>query len=234
MKTRLQNPLLPPDFSTQLQNAMLLDTIKGLKSISEKIVPVITYHPENKRNIFEKLIIDPLNQDDSKFISSLQFVPQSGERFSDRFKNAIKYVFHDLKLESMIIIGSDTPHIQPSLLQTVIRLLQSNPRNSALGPSQEGGFYLLGHNKPYHEEIGTIFHTKGLYQELGNAMDLLLSVSNVHILPEVTDVDHFEDLTIVRSIINLLSLNFRKGKDVYLPEHTFNLINSLNDNIWNS
>ena len=213
---------------------MLLDTIKVLTFIPEKIIPVIMYHPENKKNLLKKLIIDPLIQDDSKFASSLNFIPQIGIEFVDRFKNAFKHIFQELNLSSALIIGSDTPHLQPSLLETSIKLLQSDHHNSVLGPSQEGGFYLLGHNRPYIDEIGTIFQQKNAYQELGNAMNLLLSSSDVHILPEVTDIDHFEDLKTVRSIINILSLNFTHGKDVYVPKHTLNLICSLDENIWKS
>ena len=232
VKTRLQHPLFSPDFPSQLQVAMLLDTIKGLKFIPEKFVPVITYYPEHAKLTFEKLIIDPLIQENSGFVSSLHFVPQVGKKFTDRFKNAFKYAFQDLKLFSALIIGSDTPHIQPSLLQTAIHILQANSQNSVLGPSQEGGFYLLGHNEPYLENIDSIFQQNNSFKELGNAMDLLLNVTDVHILPEVTDVDQFEDLKTVRTIIKILSLNYERGKIDCFPEHTFKLINSVAPNIW--
>ena len=111
MKTRIHNSRLSPDFSEQLQTAMLLDTIKGLTFIPEKIIPVIMYHPENKKNLLKKLIIDPLIQDDSKFASSLNFIPQIGIEFVDRFKNAFKHIFQELNLSSALIIGSDTPHL---------------------------------------------------------------------------------------------------------------------------
>ncbi|MHA1207418.1 MAG: DUF2064 domain-containing protein, partial [Candidatus Hodarchaeales archaeon] len=103
---------------------MLIDTIKGLKFIPEEFVPIITYYPENEKKTLEKLIIEPLMQDDSEFVSSLNFIPQVGNNFVDRFENAFKYVFKDLNLKSALIIGSDTPHIQPSLLQDAIQILQ--------------------------------------------------------------------------------------------------------------
>ncbi len=234
VKTRIQQPLLSPEFPSILQTAMLLDTIKGLKFIPEKISPVVTYHPEQAKSTFEKLIIKPLVKDDPKFVSTLKFVPQSGETFTDRFHNSFQHVFHNLKLSSALIIGSDTPHLQPTLLQTAIKILQSDPLRSVLGPSQNQGFYLLGHNVPSIDGIGQIFEENSPYGELGNAMDLLLNYTNVHILPEVSDIDEFEDLKSVASIIRLLSLNYERGKEVYLPEHTFNLINTLDTTIWDS
>jgi glycosyltransferase A (GT-A) superfamily protein (DUF2064 family) len=232
VKTRLQNPHLPPDFAFRLQTAMLLDTISVLKYILGEIVPVITYHPKNRFDELKTIIIEPLKEDSSNLISSLHFVPQDGESFIDRFKNAFKYVFNDLNLNSAFILGSDTPHIQPSILQSCIQLLTSNQLNSVLGPSQRGGFYLLGHNGPYNYGIGEIFDRNSLYQELGAAMDFLIGFSNVNILPEVTDIDLFEDLKTVRSILHLLSLINDRGNTIHFPKHTYELINSLDDRIW--
>ena len=234
VKTRLQHPQFSPEFPSQLQTAMLLDTILVLRFLPETVVPVVTYYPEDSKSIFEKLIIEPIFQIEPKLRYTLHFISQKGNTFDDRFKNAFKYTFQDLNLSSALIIGSDTPHIQPSLLRTAIEILQSDKNNSVLGPSQEGGFYLLGHNEPYIDTIGTIFTNPSSFKELENAMDLLLSISNMHILPKVTDVDYFEDLLSVRSIINLLYSNFKKGENIYLPKHTLQLINSLNVDIWDS
>ena len=178
-------------------------------------------------------IIEPLEQENSKLLSSIQFIPQKGDSFNDRFQNAFKYSFHDLNLKSALILGSDTPQIQPSIIQTGIQLLKTDQANSVLGPSQRGGFYLLGHNKPFNDMIGKIFAHHSPYQELGAAMDFLLEFSNVHLLPEVTDVDLFEDLKTVRSIIHLLSLNQNRGKTGNFPKHTNNVIKTLEGNIWN-
>ncbi|MHA1993956.1 MAG: TIGR04282 family arsenosugar biosynthesis glycosyltransferase [Candidatus Hodarchaeales archaeon] len=223
-----------PDFPSQLQTAMLLDTLKALRILQGEVIPVIAYHPEQAKSTFEKLIIEPLTQDNQELVSTFHCISQRGFTFVDRFKNTFKYVFQNLDLPSALIIGSDTPHIQPSLIQTAIEILRSNSQNSVLGPSQNGGFYLLGHNEPYMDEIGSIFQKTDIYGELGSAMDLLLSKSDVHILPEVTDIDNFEDLKSVRSIMKILSSNYRRGKNVFFPEYTFNLINKLDINIWNS
>ncbi len=212
---------------------MLLDTISTLEFISGKFVPIITYYPKHRFNDLKPLIIEPLEQENSKLLSSIQFVPQTGDSFNDRFQNAFKFVFHDLDLNSALILGSDTPHIQPSIIQTSIQLLKTDQANSVLGPSQRGGFYLLGHNKPFHDTIGNIFAQDSPYRELGAAMDFLLKFSNVHLLPEVTDVDLFEDLKTIRSIIHLLSLNHNRKKTGYFPKHTNNVIKTLEDNIWN-
>ena len=234
VKIRIKNPALPPNFSSDLQTVMLLDTILALQFLPKNVVPVITFHPEQAGAILERIIIQPLRKIDPQFVSTLKFTSQKGKTFTDRFKNAFKYIFHDLKLSSALIIGSDTPHIQPSLLQAAVQILQSNSNNSVIGPSQNEGFYLLGHNKPFNENMGQIFHQNSAYGELGNAMDLLLNCTSVHILPEVTDVDEFKDLKTIRSFSRLLSLNYEKGKKVHFPKHTLNFLKTLDTKIWDS
>ncbi|MHA2247756.1 MAG: DUF2064 domain-containing protein, partial [Candidatus Hodarchaeales archaeon] len=154
-----------------------------LEKIPINFVPIISYFPEEKVEMFEKLIIRPLQPLYPEFLERFHIVPQKGINVAERFSNIISFAFNELKLNSTIIIGSDTPHLQPNLIMRSFGLLQKNIKAAVLGPSQNGGFYLLGHSRPFIKNIGTIFQKKSSFNELGNAMDLLISNGHlVHIL----------------------------------------------------
>ena len=205
VKTRLYHPQLDENYITNLQTAMLKDTLLMMEKIPINFVPILSFLPEEALDLLETLIIKPLQQLYPEFMERFHIVPQKGENIAERFTNAFSLAFNELKLDSTIIIGSDTPHLQPKLIMRSFKLLHSNIKTAVLGPSQNGGFYLVGHKKPLIKNIGTIFQKKSSYNELGNVMDLLIANDNVvQILPEVTDVDTFENLKTVRTIIKIL------------------------------
>ncbi len=212
---------------------MLKDTLIMLKKIPINFVPILSFFPEEKIKTFEKLIIQPLKPLHSTFLDRFHIVPQRGIDVAERFSNIFNFAFNELNLESTIIIGSDTPHLQPNLMKQSILLLQKNIKAGVLGPSQNGGFYLLGHTKPFIEDIGVIFQKKSSFNELGSAMDLLNSNHYlVHILPEVTDVDTFEDLKTVRIIIKILSLTSSESINSYYPRFTYQILSCLAESFW--
>ena len=129
-----------------------------------------------------------------------------------------------------MIIGADTPHLQPKLIETSIDILQAQTNAAVLGPSQNGGFYLLGYQQPIIPHIGNIFHAEN---ELVNAMDLLSARNKaVHILPEVTDVDTFENLKTIRAIIHILVKSTSNAFNYCYPTYTHEMLNKLEESIW--
>lgn len=233
VKTRLSHPQLDEKYIRDLQTAMLKDTLLMLEEAQIDFVPVLSFYPEADFRELEKLIIQPFKASYPELIEKYHIVPQKGKNVAERFSNVFSFAFNDLKVNSAIIIGSDTPHLQPNLLMQSYKFLQMNRKPAILGPSQNGGFYLLGHKGPFIETIGTIFQKKSSFKELGNAMDLLKSKGyRVHFLPEVTDVDTFENLKTVRIIIKVLSLTSSESIDSYYPRFTYQLLNTLEESFW--
>lgn len=211
---------------------MLKDTILLIKNISVEFVPILCYYPEEDLALLETLILDPLKRTYPEFLEGFHIVNQNGIDIAERFTNAFSFAFDELKLDSVIIIGSDTPHIQPGLISQSAEFL-TKTKSAVLGPSQNGGFYLLGHTHPFINDIGMIFKKKSSYNELGNLIELLVSNEySVHILPEVTDVDTFSNLKTVRTIIKLLSSTPSESKDYYLPRFTKSIIDSFDESFW--
>jgi glycosyltransferase A (GT-A) superfamily protein (DUF2064 family) len=233
VKTRLNHPQLNENYIRDLQTAMLMDTLLMLEEISLDFVSILTYFPEDDLKKLEELIIQPLKESIPESTEKYHIIPQIGKNISERFSNAFSFAFNELHAKSAIIIGSDTPHLQPNLIIQSCKILQKNSKAAVLGPSQNGGFYLLGHNGPFLRTIGTIFQSESSYKELGNAMELFKSNGfMVHVLPEVTDVDTFENLKTVRIIIKVLSLTSSESLNSYYPEFTNQVMNSLEESFW--
>ncbi|MFX0084072.1 MAG: DUF2064 domain-containing protein [Candidatus Hodarchaeota archaeon] len=234
VKTRLSHPQLDEEFASKLQIAMIKDTILGLKELQLNFVPILTFFPRNYYNFLEEHVIKPLIQIYPQFMNKFQIIPQEGSNIGSRFTNAFRFAFKNLDLDSVIILGSDTPHLQPSLVMQSIEILQKTRNGAVLGPSQNGGFYLLGHKKPLIQNIGSIFEESSSYGELVHAMKLLSLKSNVHILPEVTDVDTYENLITVRNFIKIASFPSTTFSEtiIYYPRFTAELLKKQNETCW--
>lgn len=66
---------------------------------------------------------------------------QVGSTFGERFTNAIQKVYNK-GFDTVITIGNDTPHLQAKHLLKAVAQLQKS--DVVLGPSRDGGFYLMG------------------------------------------------------------------------------------------
>jgi rSAM/selenodomain-associated transferase 1 len=127
VKTRLVPPLTYGQ-AASLYEAILLDTIETVNKLDPYFKKVIFYYPENKRTYFNNII-------SSDWLS----VAQSGKDLGQRLENAF-LGFKD-HISPVIIIGSDSPAIPGQYLTDSIALLQDN--NIVLGPTEDGGFYLI-------------------------------------------------------------------------------------------
>ena len=71
---------------------------------------------------------------------------QVGDSFGERFTNAVESIL-DKGFQNIITIGNDTPHLKTKhLLETQKQLEQ---KDLILGPSKDGGFYLMGIKKEH-------------------------------------------------------------------------------------
>jgi glycosyltransferase A (GT-A) superfamily protein (DUF2064 family) len=229
VKTRVSMPKAPSTFSSSLQTAMLKDTLTLVNLIKEPCTPVLSFHPENAKKELEQIILRPLFSNQMNNYRNWTVIPQRGGTISERFSNIFDYVFNSLKVKSALIIGSDTPHLQPVILDDAIGVLKGNIKNSVIGPSQRGGFYLLGHNSPFISHIGQIFHQESKKTELENASNLLSTSTNVHNLPEVRDIDTFEDLKFFWKTMKTLRSREQTAKDFCFPEKTIEILEPYED-----
>jgi len=108
--------------------------------------------------------------------------------------SALAHAFtHHLEqgFERVVLIGSDTPHLSRTLLETACAALDSH--DVSLGPCADGGYYLLALKQRYARLFEDIaWSTPRVYaQTRARAAELRL---RVHTLPLWHDVDSVEDL----------------------------------------
>ncbi len=117
---------------------------------------------------------------------------QQGASFGERFANAIQSIY-DKGFDNVIAIGNDSPQLKSSHLLEVYRQLQEG--KIVLGPSSDGGFYVMGlHRSKFSAElfIRLPWQQFGLFRKiLGVLHDL---GSSIHLLPWLHDIDSVEDI----------------------------------------
>lgn len=115
---------------------------------------------------------------------------QKGKDLGERMKNAFQQAFNE-GYKKVLIIGSDCPGLSKEIIQQAWDGLDEN--ELVIGPSKDGGYYLLG-MKPFYPEL---FDNKSwstpsvLNETLKQADELGLSY---RLLPELNDIDTKEDL----------------------------------------
>ena len=149
---------------------------------------------------------------------------QVGADFGARFVNAITCVYNK-GFENIITVGNDTPHLSSSQLLTTAKLLEKN--KFVLGPSRDGGFYLMGLHRSQFDPT-SFLKLPWQTSRLSKCIDLLIKKANIEVvrLKVLTDVDKFNDL---KNILNSYKSLGRRLKRIILAllqfgEKIFNII----------
>ncbi len=117
---------------------------------------------------------------------------QRGADFNERLANAIEDVFA-LGYEKVISVGSDTPLLTEKHLKEAAGAL--NDHQMVIGPSRDGGVYLLGFTRQAYHKIRFLqlpWLTASLQQHLVYYADRING--NFLFLEELADVDGATDL----------------------------------------
>lgn len=122
----------------------------------------------------------------SQFIKKKQFQGDLGERIIHAFRVCFIENF-----DSTIIIGSDCYDLTSSIIEKAFIALKKN--DLVIGPANDGGYYLLGINKPNKELF------EGIDWSTEKVFDQTLQIAKnkkmtYQILEELIDLDTFEDL----------------------------------------
>jgi glycosyltransferase A (GT-A) superfamily protein (DUF2064 family) len=119
--------------------------------------------------------------------SDFVLIPQRGDSFGERLMNAATDLLH-VGFESCCLINSDSPTVTADAFRQAVVELQGADNRIVLGPSDDGGYYLIGMRKAYRrlfEDI--VWSTERVFtQTLERARELTLSV---RVLPKFYDID---------------------------------------------
>jgi len=179
VKTRLV-PLLTHEQAANLYRALLLDQLEHLSRLTIAELYLV-YAPGGAAPLMKQLA--PPN-----FHCLAQRSGDLGERMDAAFID-----LWQLGHRSVVVIGSDLPALPLDYLATAFDLLATSTKLVVLGPSRDGGYYLVGMNQPTPEifQDMTWSHDQVLAQTTDKLGKLGIQPA---LLPEWFDIDSVEDL----------------------------------------
>jgi rSAM/selenodomain-associated transferase 1 len=196
VKTRLCPPLTPWQ-AAALSRAFLADKIAQVRTLTAAR-PAIAYTPASGEGFFADLAPD------------FTLIVQHGTGLGERLIHSLEYFFN-LGCTGVMAIDSDTPTLPTHCLQQAIELLSRPDVDVVIGPSEDGGYYLIG-LRAMHQElfVDMPWSTSTVLPEtVRRTASLGLRVAW---LPAWFDVDTPGDLTRVRA-----ALSTTAGEE---PRHT--------------
>ena len=195
VKRRLSPPLSPDEAAT-LHGTLVLDAIERAKGLPGAAL-YIAGAPDIAHPFFKVL--------EGRYGARL--LPQEGDDLGARMSGAIEKAFA-LGHRRVILTGTDLPTFTRSHLTQALGHL--NTHDLVLGPTTDGGYYLIGARRPVPGLFqGIAWSTAGVLEETRKtAAAKGLSVA---LLPPCRDLDTVEDLT---AFIGLI------GSDTNLSKRT--------------
>lgn len=157
-----------------------------------KIYTILLNHTESviNSNSADKVVYysEEIQQNDLWSETLYQKKLQKGPDLGARMQHAFETAFKDL-YEKVVIVGSDLYDLNPTHIEDALKALETH--NLVIGPSLDGGYYLLG-MKELHSAV---FKNKlwGTDSVLESTLKDL-QPQNVKLLDALNDIDTFEDL----------------------------------------
>lgn len=187
VKTRLAKTL-GENVATKFYISCASHVFKESLKLRRAVVPFLFYPDQEKSDELKKWA-------GGKFIYKIQIGTDLGQRMSNAFAEVFKNNF-----EKVLIIGTDIPDISSTLINQAFFELEKN--DIVVGPSTDGGYYLLGIKKFHPDLFNNIpwSSEEVLNKTLNiiNQQDLKFSL-----LPKLMDIDTEEDLKIWYSKMNI-------------------------------
>lgn len=157
-----------------------------------KIYTILLNHTESviNSNSADKVVYysEEIQQNDLWSETLYQKKLQKGPDLGARMQHAFETAFKDL-YEKVVIVGSDLYDLNPTHIEDALKALETH--DLVLGPSLDGGYYLLG-MKELHSAVfkNKLWGTDSVLES--TLKDLKLQ--NVKLLDALNDIDTFEDL----------------------------------------
>jgi hypothetical protein len=178
MKVRLSVDI-NEDIIQELYRCFVQDTLMIVEKIDSQLF--ICFFPVEAQKKFQKWLG-----------STLLYLAQNGGNLGERMKNSFTDVFTK-GFRRAILIGSDSPDLPKRYIEQAFSILQT--QNTVLGPTVDGGYYLIGFN--------TDTFTPSVFEDIswGNQtvfQETMMKIKQAHrsfgLLPIWSDVDTIADL----------------------------------------
>jgi rSAM/selenodomain-associated transferase 1 len=182
VKTRLVPPLTPEE-AAELNKCFLRDTAAAISSAcsrrpagDEAPCGIAVYTPVGAESAYNDIL--PVD---------FSLLPQRGDRFGERLYLAVEDLFKS-GFAALCLIDSDSPTVPAKNFAEAVELLSARGDRVVLGPSDDGGYYLIGVKKPHQHLFEQIDWSteRVLNQTIQRATEIGLEVK---LLPAGYDVD---------------------------------------------
>jgi uncharacterized protein len=185
-KTRLVPPLTFGE-AAQLNTAFLQDVIQNMRLAAERAAPhtrisaFAAYGPPGSEEFFRR-----------NFPASVGLIEAWLPNFGDCLYHTICQIFARGHA-SAVVLNADSPTLPTALLVETAQALAQPGDRALLGPSSDGGYYLLGlktaHRRMFEDIAWSTASVAEQTRERAREIGLAL-----HLLPEWYDVDDVETL----------------------------------------
>lgn len=179
VKTRLCPPL-GPEAAARLYRCFLTDILEEMGRLT-RLRLALAYSPTGAQAYFNGLVP-----------ASVGLLPQEGADLGERMARAFDWGFA-AGFDPVFLRGSDTPDLPGSVVRQGEKVLVAGGTQVVLGPSPDGGYYLVGLRAPHPELFRDLVWSGAavLKDTLNQARRLSLTV---RLLPEWPDIDDFDGL----------------------------------------
>jgi len=182
VKTRLTPPLTPEE-AAALNTCFLRDTAAAIADTTRhgEALGICVYTPIGAEEAYRGILPE-----------QFELVPQRGGEFGERLIFATEDLLQ-LGFASVCLINSDSPTVPPAAYSEAVQVLAQPEDTVVLGPSDDGGYYLIGlkeSKRPLFVDIAWSTE-QVLEQTVRRARELNLKV---HLLPTWYDVDDRQTL----------------------------------------
>jgi len=185
VKTRMVPPLTQEE-AAALYRAILRDQLEHLTRLAA-IDLYVAFTPDDAAALMKSVVP-----------AAFECFPQRGEDLGERMQE----IFVELWRRghrNLVLIGSDVPAVPLDFFQETYSALNCEDKRVVFGPSQDGGYYLVGMNQPTPQifERMTWSHDRVLVQTTEKLTRLGMAVK---LLPTWFDIDTIEDLKRLQTI----------------------------------
>jgi len=186
VKTRLSPPLTLEE-SAAINVCFLRDTTENIAavSMSGEAAGVISYTPVGDEALFDNLLP-----------SAFALIPQRGDEFGERLLATAEDLL-GCGYGSVCLIDSDSPTVPAAAFEQAVAELERPGDRIVLGPSQDGGYYLIGLKRAHPELFdGISWSTSAVFEEtVAAAQAARLEIVTLPLWYDVDDAATLEVLT---------------------------------------
>jgi uncharacterized protein len=206
VKTRLVPPLTP-DEAAELNRCFLRDTAAAISEALGTVARAIAvYTPLGTESDYSDILP-----------ADFALLPQRGHDFGERLINAAEDLFR-IGFSAVCLIDSDSPTVPAEVYTLAATLLSKDEECIVLGPSEDGGYYLIGLKQLHRRVFENIDWStdRVLEQTKTRARELQ---AHVELLPIGYDVD--ERTKLRRLCHELLEIGAPPTKDIAAATRKF-------------